>query len=215
MLVQPDDGISPLLSAIKSAKRSIEIVIFRFDRSDLESALKAAVGRGVFIHALIAYSNRGGEKQLRRLETRFLDAGITVARTAGDLTRYHNKMIIIDRDALYILSFNYTHLDIDYSRGFAIVTRNNRFVQEAVKLFEADTKRQPYAAGLDTFVVSPVNARKQLSSFIRKARKELLIYDPKIADMELLRLLQDRAKAGVTIRIVGRLGKRSAGLVAP
>jgi len=214
LLVQPDDGIAPIVSAIKSAKKSIEIVIFRFDRREIESALKAAVARGVFVHALIAYANRGGEQHLRQLELRFLDEGITVARTSGDLVRYHDKMMLIDRKVLYVLSFNYTGLDMEHSRGFGIVTRNREFVHEAIKLFEADTKRKPYKAGLDTFLVSPVNARKGLAEFIRKTKKELLIYDPKISDFEMARILSERQKSGVEIKIIGRLGKRTNGLRA-
>jgi len=34
--------------------------------------------------------------------------------------------MIIDRRLLYVLSFNFTHLDIDHSRGFGIITRNTR-----------------------------------------------------------------------------------------
>jgi phosphatidylserine/phosphatidylglycerophosphate/cardiolipin synthase-like enzyme len=214
LLIEPDDGVAPILSAIKSAKKGIEIMIFRFDRREIEAALKAAVDRGVNVHALIAFANRGGEENLRALEMRFLKAGITVARTADDLLRYHDKILIVDRKVLYLFSFNYTHLDIDHSRGFGIVTRNRKPVQEALKLFEADTKRRTYTPGLDTFIVSPFNARKQLSAFIKKARKELMIYDPKISDPDMIRLLQDRADAGVNIRIIGRLGKKSAGLKA-
>jgi phosphatidylserine/phosphatidylglycerophosphate/cardiolipin synthase-like enzyme len=212
LLIQPDDGIAPLLSGIRSAKKSIEIVIFRFDRAEIEAGLKAAVGRGVSVSALIAYTNRGGEINLRKLEMRLLAVGVAVSRTAGDLVRYHDKLMIIDRRLLYVLSFNFTHLDIDHSRGFGIVTRNARFVQEAVKLFEADTTRNPYTPTLDTFVVSPANARKLLGAFIRKAKKELLIYDPKIADAEMLRALSERTKAGVEIKVIGRVGKQNPGL---
>jgi cardiolipin synthase len=214
LLIQPDDGIAPIVSAIKGAKKSVEMVIFRFDRKEIEAALKNAAGRGVQVRALIAQANRGGEQHLRQLEMRFLDAGVTVARTADDLVRYHDKMMLIDRRILYVLSFNYTALDIDHSRGFGLVTRNSRFVQEAVKLFEADSTRQTYSAGLRTFVVSPVNARKELALFIKKAKKELLIYDPEIADPEMVRLLGERAKAGVEIRIIGRVGERGKGLNA-
>ena len=42
VMVQPGDGIALLLSGIKSAKKSIEIVIFRLDQSELEAALEAA-----------------------------------------------------------------------------------------------------------------------------------------------------------------------------
>ena len=48
LLIQPADGIAPLVAAIKNAKKSVSIVIFRFDRAELEAGLKAAVGRGVF-----------------------------------------------------------------------------------------------------------------------------------------------------------------------
>jgi len=212
LLVQPDDGIAPLVAAMKSAKKTIEIVIFRFDRREIEAALKAAVERNVAVRALIAYTNRGGDKNLRKLETRFLEAGIIVARTADDLSRYHGKMMIIDARVLYVLSFNFVHLDIDESRGFGIVTRNAKFVREGRKLFEADAARQPYTPGLNTFVVSPLNARKELSAFIKKARKQLLIYDPQLTDPQMIRLLQDRAKAGVDVRIIGRVAKRSGDL---
>jgi phosphatidylserine/phosphatidylglycerophosphate/cardiolipin synthase-like enzyme len=212
LLIQPGDGPEALLSGIRNAKKTIEIAIFRFDRAEIEAALKAAVGRGVAVSALIAYTNRGGEINLRKLEMRLLAVGVAVSRTADDLVRYHDKLMIIDRRLLYVLSFNFTHLDIDHSRGFGIVTRNIRFIQEAVKLFEADTTRNPYTPTLDTFVVSPANARKQLSEFIRKARKELLIYDPKIADAEMLRALSERAKAGVAIKVIGSVSKQHPGL---
>ena len=83
-LVQPGDGVMPLVKGINSAKKSVEILIFRFDRTEIERALAHAVSRGIFVHALIAYTNRGGEKNLRALEMRLLAAGVTVARTADD-----------------------------------------------------------------------------------------------------------------------------------
>ncbi len=214
LIIQPNEGIAPILSALRGAKRSIEIVIFRCDRREIVAALKAAVERGVFVHALIAYVNRGGAQHLRQLEMRLLEAGATVTRTVDDLIRYHDKMMLIDRRVLHVFSFNYTAADLERSRGFGIVTRNPRFVEEAVRLFEADSRRQPYRPALPAFLVSPLNARSRLADFIRKARKELLIYDPKIGDREMVRVLLERAKAGVEIRILGRLGKRANGLTA-
>jgi cardiolipin synthase A/B len=208
LIVQPGDGIDPLLKAIKKAKKSIEIVIFRFDCEEIERALVEAVERGVFVHALIAFTNRGGEKSLRALETTFLAKGITVARTAGDLVRYHGKMMIVDRKELFLLAFNFTHLDIDHTRTFGIITRNTKLVQEAAKLFEVDTKRQNYAAGYSKFIVSPVNARKELAAFLKGAKKELLIYDPKISDKAILRIIDARIKAGVKVRVIGEVAGR-------
>jgi cardiolipin synthase len=214
VMVEPGDGVAPLLAGIKGAKKSIEIAIFRFDMREIESALGAAVARGVSVHALIAYTNNGGDKNLRKLEGRLLDAGITVARTANDLARYHGKLMIIDRRVLYLTTFNYTHLDIDHSRSFGLVIKNKKIVREAVKLFEADAARQEYSPGEDNFVISPANARKQISAFIEGARKQLFIYDGKLTDPHLIRLLKARAKAGIEIRVIGQLGKLGAWIKA-
>jgi cardiolipin synthase A/B len=205
LLIQPGDGIDRLVKGIKKAKKSVEIVLFRFDRSEIEEALVNAVERGVFVHALIAFTNRGGEENLRKLETHFLAKGITVARTAGDLVRYHGKMMIVDRKELYILAFNFTHIDIDHSRSFGLITRNPKLVQEAGRLFKADTKRQVYNPGNAKFAVSPLNARKEIAALIKGAKRELLIYDPKVSDRAMLRLLAERKDKGVDIRIIGEV----------
>ena len=210
LIVQPEDGVAPLLAAVKKARKSVDIAIFRFDRSDLEAALRAAVSSGVKVTALVASMNRGGEKNLRELEMRLLDAGIIVARSGADLIRHHGKIMIIDQSVLHLFSFNYTHLDIEHSRGFGIVTRNARWVQEAARLLECDSTRKPYTAGVDSFVVSPANSRRVLGNFLKRARKQLLIYDPQISDKAMIGILQNRAKAGVEIRIIGRVHARAS-----
>ena len=58
LIIEPADGVAPLLAAIKGAKTRVEIAIFRFDRTDVEHALKAAAARGVKVTALIAFTNR-------------------------------------------------------------------------------------------------------------------------------------------------------------
>jgi cardiolipin synthase len=209
LLIQPEDGIAPLVAAITRARKTVDIVIFRCDRAEIEAALKAAAKRGVQVTALITHANEGGEKSLRKLEMRLLEEGVTVSRTSDDLVRYHDKLLIIDRRVLYVMSFNFTHLDVDHSRGFAIVTKKKKLVEEALKLLEADNDRTEYEAGLDDFVVSPANARTQLLALIHRAQKELLVYDPNIADAEMLRALDARARHGVSVRIIGSVGRKS------
>ena len=212
LLIQPRDGIAPIVAAIKKASKSIELVIFRFNRDDIERALTAAVARGVQVHALIAHTNQGGAGRLRKLEQRLLGAGATVDRTGDDFIRYHGKFMIADRTTLFVLGFNYTLLDITKSRSFGIMTKNRKTVQDAITLFEADCARQPYVAA-GSLLVSPENARAQLSAFLRKAKTQLLIYDPKVSDSRIIGLLKERAKAGVDVRIIGKVSSRGEGLV--
>jgi phosphatidylserine/phosphatidylglycerophosphate/cardiolipin synthase-like enzyme len=205
LIIQPDAGIDPVLRAIRTARQRIHICIFRFDRPDLEKALADAVQkRGVVVRALIAHTNRGGESKLRKLEKRLLDAGLSVTRTADDLLRYHGKFLVVD-DVLHVFGFNFTKLDIEKSRSFGIATRDKRTVQEAVKLFEADVARNTYQPSRSNLVVSPETSRAMLSAFLKGAKKELAIYDEKITDPAMKKLLKELAAKGIRVRVLGKL----------
>src|SRR5436305_181310 len=205
LIVQPEAGIAPIVSAITGARKSIDILIFRLDRMEIARALENAVKRGVHVRALTAHQNRGGTKSLRKLEMQLLEGGVTVSRTADDLVRYHGKMMVIDGRILHVYGFNFTTLDIEKSRSFGVVTKNPRLVQEAVKLFLADFDRQAYSPTCNRFVVSPENSRDRLMQFLRGARKQLLIYDPGLTDDPMLRIITQRIKAGVEVKIIGKV----------
>lgn len=206
LIVQPESGVVPVVQAIRKAKTRIDVCIFRFDVDEIERALAAAVQRGVRVRALIAHTNRGGEARLRKLEMRLLAAGVTVTRTSDDLLRYHAKYMVAD-DVLHVFGFNFTKLDILKSRSFSVATRDRKAVNDALRLFEADSTRQLCTSTRSNLVVSPGSARAELSQFIRGARRELAIYDAKVSDPEMQKLLRDRARKGVRVRILGAMKK--------
>jgi phosphatidylserine/phosphatidylglycerophosphate/cardiolipin synthase-like enzyme len=214
LLVLPVDGLAPIVRSLRRAKESVRITIFRCDLREIEKALGDAVARGVAVHALIAQTNRSGEKLLRKLELRLLGAGITVSRTDDDLVRYHNKMCIIDERVLFVFGFNLTRLDQSKRRSMGIVTRKRKLVTEALKLFEADATRQPFTSAAPDLVISPINSRARLEKLINRAKTSLSIYDPQAIDAAMLRLLKKKADAGVEIRIIGKVGRLGSGLRA-
>lgn len=214
LLVLPDDGVTALIRAIRQAKRSLRLTIFRCDLREVEKALGDAAARGVAVHALIAHTNRAGEKLLRALELRLLGAGVTVSRSADDLVRYHDKILIVDDRLLFVMGFNLTRADVSKRRSMAIATRKRELVAEAVRLFEADATRQPFTARAPDLLISPVNARARLARLVKGARRSLWIYDPQAIDAPLMRLVKERAAAGVEVRILGKVGRASPELLA-
>jgi phosphatidylserine/phosphatidylglycerophosphate/cardiolipin synthase-like enzyme len=205
LIVLPDDGLAPILAAIRCASASIRVTIFRSNLPELEKALRDAVTRGVRVHALIAHTNRAGEKLLRDLELRLLGHGVTVSRTADDLIRYHDKLLIID-ETLYVMGFNFTRVQVSRCRSLAVVTRKERLVSEAAELFDADVARRPFTPKSDELVVSPLNARARLAALLSGARRSLRIYDSKVLDRQMLRMIRERASAGVDVRVIGTVG---------
>jgi hypothetical protein len=121
-------------------------------------------------------TNKGGDKRLRKLELRLLEAGVTVARTADDLIRYHGKYMIIDNAQLWLLGFNSTHLDIFRSRSFGVVTTDRSQARGVVR-----GGLRPPAVQVKRTSSSPENARARLATLIKAARTQLLIYDPRSA----------------------------------
>ena len=210
LIVQPDDGITPLLKAIDRARKSIDIVIFRFDVDAIEEALTRAVQRGVTVRALIAHTNRGGAGKLRKLESRLLKSGATLSRTADDMVRYHGKLLLIDQKEAFVLGFNFTHQDIQKSRSLGLTTRNPKIVRDIFQVIEADHNRTSLTVRTSRLVVSPENARERLTAFIQKAKRELLIYDVNVSDDKVIAALRERAEAGVKIRVLGKVEKKWA-----
>ena len=203
LIVEPEGGIGPVLDAIAGAKTAIDIVIFRLDCRSVTRGLEEAVGRGVAVRAMIARKHGGSTRDLRKLERRLLRSGVVLSRTAGDLVRYHGKMMIVDRRVLHVYGFNYTRLDYQ-SRSFGIETTASTLVRDAQKLFDADASRRPYKSESSDFVVSPANSRERLSAFIRGARRQLLIYDPRFSDDAMHDLLTRQVGAGVDVRVIGK-----------
>jgi len=83
-----------------------------------------------------------------RSGARLLKAGVTVARTADDLVRYHAKYIIIDGREL-LLAFNFTYLDIDQSRSFGVITKNKRSFKKlpAIRDGHKEQRTKPASIG--------------------------------------------------------------------
>ena len=210
LIIEPDDGIQPLLRLIKSARQCIDIAIFRCDIKAVVAELAAAVTRGVLVRALVAHTNRGGDVGLRALELRLLAAGVTVTRTDDDLVRYHGKLILIDRATLYVLGFNFTANDLK-SRSFGVRTKNPKILRDVLALLDADRTRAEFRPTAPDLVVSPQNARRRLTRFLRKTRVSLDIYDPGVTDDGMIRLMQELAGKGVAIRILGKLEKKWQG----
>lgn len=212
VIIQPRDGIAPLIEGIRQAQSSIEVIIYRLDRLEIEQALVEAAGRGVHVHALITHTNKEDLKEIKKLERRLEDRGIVVTRTAEDLVRYHTKMMIVDRRQLFLLTFNFTFLDIHHSRSFGVISEDPRLVAEGIRIFEADAFREKRALEIEDFVVSPVNARQRLSEFILGAERQLLIYDGKLSDPQMIKLLENLAKAGIDIKVIGEMPRRVKGI---
>jgi phosphatidylserine/phosphatidylglycerophosphate/cardiolipin synthase-like enzyme len=214
LLVQPDDGSAPLLEAFDSARRSLDLYVFRLDDRRVADALGRAVRRGVAVRALVAHTRRGGAFALRKVEGRLRKMGVDVSRSDNDLQRYHGKMAIVDDRRLLVLGYNFTRRDMEHSRSFGLILEDKRVIAQAREMYDADFNRRAYVPEHGALVVSPFNSRAVLARLIQEARRQILIYDKRLSDELMLRLIERQARAGVEVRVIGTMQRHLKGVAA-
>ena len=87
VIVQPRDGIEPLLKGIREAQHTIEVTIFRLDRLEIEQALVEAAWRGVHVHALITYTNKEDLKEIKKVVDKIKKVEPAIAELSDDELR--------------------------------------------------------------------------------------------------------------------------------
>ena len=181
--MQPEAGIVPIVQAIKQARTSVSICIFRIDRPEVEKALAAAVQRGVNVSALIAHTNRGGEAAAATSSNSGCwPPASTVSRTGDDLRRYHAKYLVVD-NVLHVLGFNLTKLDIDKSRSFAVVHQGSAERAGGAQAVRGRFLAAAVRTGALAIWSSARRPRARRSTRSSAGRNgELSIYDVKVQD---------------------------------
>ena len=93
--------------------------------------------------------------------------------------------MIVDNKKAMVLGFNFTSLDIKKSRSLGLITVNPKIVSALTKVIDADHNRVPPIITSPRLVVSPENARAQLTDVHQRRA-------PRAAD---LRRQPDRRRA--------------------
>lgn len=96
---------SLVLEAINHATRSIDMMAYSFQATDIVQALVQAEQRGVVVRAVIDKKRNQGDVSQRAIATA-LAGGVTM-RIDGHYHIQHDKMMIIDGATLQTGSFNY------------------------------------------------------------------------------------------------------------
>src|SRR6185295_17181149 len=91
LIVMPDDGIQPLLTAIRSARSSLEIKLFLFSEPRLVDAVVEAHKRGVKTRVMLNPARRSGKSDNDAANDLLVSAGVSVKATNPDFPITHEK----------------------------------------------------------------------------------------------------------------------------
>ncbi|MCS6836205.1 MAG: phospholipase D-like domain-containing protein [Anaerolineae bacterium] len=99
-----DDVVTPIVNAIRSARRNVRFMAFSFTQEEIGAAVKEAAARGVKVEGV--FERTGSETAASEMPKMFC-AGLAV-RQDGNPSTMHHKVFIIDDQTVITGSFNFS-----------------------------------------------------------------------------------------------------------
>lgn len=215
VLVMPDMKSDPILSAIKNARKSIDLTLFHLDDETIIDQLIDAKKRGVEVRIILnkpdlfpppfsTQINAATSKKLAQngIETHYLkdfQYGLV-----------HYKFMVIDKDYALIQTFNFDSFNLEKSRNFALTIENPQTVATLQAIFQNDydgqsQKNDENVLNLlkhENLILGPNHQRETLLQFLTSAKKSIYIYQQDLSDPEMGEALRKLARAGKRVRII-------------
>ena len=205
LIVLPDDSVTPILTAIHDASRTLRVKMFVFSDPALLKAVVAAQRRGVKVRVMLNPARRSGEQdnEATRQALERADIEVKDANPAFDLT--HEKSMVVDDHTAFVQSLNWTTKNMTETRDYAVVTKHSHDVAEIVECFETDWHRKAFSAREDTQLVwCPGPGRDRIVRFIDEARHTLFVQNERFQDTVIIERLVRAAQRGVNVHVMAR-----------
>lgn len=201
LFVLPDDGASVVLDEFASARRTIDIAVYLLTADEVVDALADAVERGVRVRVLLEPNPYGGFGDVEADAAHLRALGVDVRFSGKDVRFGHIKTFVVDDRVALITSLNLTAAALTDNRELGVVSTEPAVVATAHDLFEADWAGSA-APEPGPLVISPFNSRAAVETLIASAEATLDVYAEVIRDDAVVRMLVERASAGVAVRVI-------------
>ena len=209
LIVEPDDGLDPVLDLIAAARDTLRIKQFTFTDEALVDAVIERRAAGVDVRVMLNAAKSGGERANDETFDRLRDAGVTVAWTNPAFYVTHEKSIVVDRSAALIATFNLCTKYFTRTRDFGVVTTDPGQVAQIIEVFEADWAHGNWVPANNSGLLwSNSNSRVVMAQFIDTATTHLDVQHPKFVDAVILDRIVAAADRGVKVKVLcgGRHG---------
>ncbi len=202
LIVEPDMGKTPLLSAINHAKSSIDIVIYGFTDKEFLTALQQAQHAGKNVNVLIEKSpyKSNGQNDYAIQALKKSNINLQFANPHFKLT--HQKTMVIDQHDALIMTFNFTKSAFKDQRNFALWIDDPQEITEILAVMHNDILEKNTRVSQSNLVWSPNNSREKLLDLINHAKKSIAVYAQQVTDYKTIGALAHAAKGGVNVTIL-------------
>jgi phosphatidylserine/phosphatidylglycerophosphate/cardiolipin synthase-like enzyme len=202
LMVQPDDGLQPLLREIDAAICSIDLSVYILSDPTIIEALGRAQRRGVTVRVMLEEHPYGGGGAQEETRYQLEALGIDV-QWSGSQTRFsHAKYMVIDTVVVVIMNQNLTTAAFATNRDFAVVTTSPAEVLQASSVFERDWNHEEINDPPGPLILSPSNSRTRFIEIIDGATISIDFYAEIVRNTDIVAALQRAVDRGVAVRLV-------------
>jgi cardiolipin synthase A/B len=208
VFVEPDASYRVITNAIQDAKKSVWVEMYLLTERHVINALEEAAHQGIDVRVMLEGHPYGsGSSSPQQTIDKLNAAGVQARTTNPSFALTHEKGMIIDNSAVFIMSSNFTLSALGGSssstnREYGIIDNNQEDVQAVVSIFNADWNRSTAQFNDSNLVVSPVNSRNDFISLITNAHQSLLIEAEEMQDSSIERALVNAAGRGVQVQVI-------------
>ena len=203
LITEPEQGIQPVLDTIKSASKSLDLVMYEFKDREVADALIDASKRGVAVRVLMNQGYFGKQEDANVPAYAYLEShGISVHWSPAYFALTHQKTLIVDKNKALIMTFNFTPEYYVTERDFGVVDTDQNDVTAIENTFNADWNDTEIGAQNGDGLVWSPGSYNDMLLIINSAQKELDIYNEEMADERIVAALENAIKRGVFVRIV-------------
>jgi cardiolipin synthase A/B len=209
LVVQPDDGVDPVLGLIADATKSLRVKQFTLSEPRLVQAIIDAHRRGVTVRVMLNPHRSSGDRPNDPIFEQLQKTGMAIQWTSPDFVVTHEKSIVVDDGRALIATFNLVLKYFTETRDYGVITSDPAQVAQVAAGFDADWQRVAFRPDPEAGLLwSVTNARPLMAQFIDRARHSLDIQHPKFVDATIVERLVAAQERGVHVRVLcgGRHG---------
>jgi phosphatidylserine/phosphatidylglycerophosphate/cardiolipin synthase-like enzyme len=202
LIIEPEDGRTPLLNAIRDTHSNIDLVMYGFTDPIFATELTQAANNGKNVRILLEKSPYKNEHENERIISLLHSSSVFLHYPSHHFTLTHQKTFLFDHKSALIMTFNLTHASFKNERNVALFITDPDMIQEIENVFNADWKHAPISVHQKNVVWSPDNAREKIIHLIKNARAFIQIYAQDISDYETIGALANAARSGINVNIL-------------
>jgi cardiolipin synthase len=209
LVVQPDDGVDPVLGLLADATESLRVKQFTLSEPRLVQGLIDAHRRGVAVRVMLNPHRSSGDRPNDAVFGQLQQTGMAVQWTSPAYVVTHEKSIVIDDRRALIATFNLVVKYFTETRDYGVITADPAQVAQVAAGFDADWQHVPFHPDPQASLLwSVTNARPLMAQFIDQARHSLDIQHPKFVDATIVERMVAAQERGVHVRVLcgGRHG---------